>query len=118
MPTPGRSEEGGDNLSNCLLICSYVYPISTLRWVEAVEHMTNAQGDGNTWFRAYRPSLDDGWYWLGQSLDGRYALQVRENGSQGGALGPVRDANLIHKNEGSKAKGKFMLSTGKVDRSS
>ena len=42
-----------------------MYPTLTLMWVEAVEHMMNAQGDGNTWFRAYCLLLDDGWYWLG-----------------------------------------------------
>lgn len=69
--------------------------------------MTNAQGDGTTWFKAYRPFLDDGWFWLGQSINGRYALQVQENGSKGDALGPVHDVTLIHRNWGSSAKGAF-----------
>ena len=92
----------------------YMYPTLTFRWVEAREDNTNAQGDGKSWFRTYRPVLDEGWFWLGQSLDDRWALQVRENGSYGEALGPVRDTTLIHKNAGSEAKGGFMLSLARL----
>jgi hypothetical protein len=91
-----------------------MYPTLTFRWVEALEHKTNALGDGKSWFKAYRPALDEGWYWLGQSLNNRYALQVQENGSDGDALGRVHDVTLIHKNAGSEAKGGFMLSLARL----
>ena len=48
-----------------LIYVSYI----VIRWVEAQAHNTYAKGDGNSWFRTYRPALDEGWYWLGQSLD-------------------------------------------------
>lgn len=91
-------------------LCSVVTSISDhecRRWVKSAEYKTNAQGEGR-WFRTYRPMLQDGWFWLGQSLNGRWSLLVREQSGHGEALVPVVDLDCFNTNTGSKAKGKSL----------
>jgi hypothetical protein len=67
---------------------------------------TNAAGDTKDWFYTYRPDVgDDGWYYLGPSLDSRWALIVRETIPDSGALCGIRGLGMIHANIGAKTKG-------------
>lgn len=79
------------------------------RWVRAVEYKTNRKGEGSAWFRTHRPTLQDGWFWLGQSLNGRWALLVREQGDDGDALAPVSNVDCFHTNPESKAIGRPLV---------
>jgi len=74
------------------------------RWVQAQEYKANWGGEGSKWFRVYRPKLQQGWFWLGQSLNQRWALLVREQGGDGNALAPVVCVDSFHTNHGTKAK--------------
>lgn len=80
------------------------------RWVRPITDQTNKGAESKVpWFKTYRPPNHEGWYYLGQSIDSRWALLVKDNAIEGTEkalppLAPVLDADVIQQNTGSSAK--------------
>lgn len=86
------------------------YAPCCLRWVDAIEHVTNHKDEVDAkWLKLHRPETGSTgeWFFLGLSLDKNKALMVKEN--ETGALGKLAKPIKIWDNEGADTSGKCRM---------